>query len=437
MSCIFQEAEEPNVINEESIQVVAAAHFSKQFVKPLYDSFCFSRIPNAISALLTGKKKDLGLPGSCFPSSDSYDTALLFFLDGFAWRFFERHMSHPFCRRFLENGMVSKLTAQFPSTTAAQVTTIHTGLEVGETGIYEWFQYEPKVDKIIAPLLFSYAGDKVAEALLTSGVPVAEFFPFETTYHKMHEEGITSYLFQHAGISSSAYSQRMGRGSHLTSYFTLKQGLADIKELLTSRSKDQKTYALFYFADIDSVGHRKGLDAKELEDEILSTLDFLEEFMVGASCLNKDKKVAIMVTADHGMAPVDPKKTLYLNKEWPEMASFLKKNKKGELLTPAGSCRDCFLHIKEDLLNEAFTYLTKALEGKAEVWKVEDLISKGLFGSHVSPRFLERVGNLAILPYGGEAIWWYEKHRFEQHFYGAHGGLTREELEIPFLFLAL
>ncbi len=425
------------MINEESIQAIGNAQFSKKFAKPLYDSFCFSRIPNAISALLTGKNKELGLPSSCFSSSDPYDTALLFFLDGFAWRFFERHMSHPFCRRFLENGVVSKLTAQFPSTTAAQVTTIHTGLEVGETGIYEWFHYEPMVDKIIAPLLFSYAGDKVAEALLTSGVPVAEFFPFETTYHKMHEEGITSYLFQHVGISSSAYSQRMGRGSHLTSYQTLKQGLADIKELLTSGSKDQKTYALFYFADIDSVGHRKGVDAKELEGEILSTLDLLEEFMVGATSLKTDKKVAIMVTADHGMAPVDPKKTFYLNKECPALASFLKKNKSGDLLTPAGSCRDYFLHIKEESLNEAFAYLTDALQGKAEVWKVSDLISEGLFGSHVSPRFLERVGNLAILPYGGEAIWWYEKHKFEQHFYGAHGGLTREELEIPFLFLSL
>lgn len=425
------------MINEESIQAVAGAHFSKQFAKPLYDSFCFSRIPNAIISLLTGKKKDLGLPRSCFPSSDSYDTALLFFLDGFAWKFFERHMSHPFCCRFLENGTVSKLTAQFPSTTAAQVTTVHTGLEVGETGIYEWFQYEPKVDKIIAPLLFSYAGDKIPEALLASGVPVSEFFPFETIYQKMHEEGITSYLFQHADISGSAYSHRMGRGSHLTSYFTLKQGLADIKELLTSRSKDQKIYALFYFADIDSVGHRKGLDAGELEDEILSTLDLLEEFMARASRLNADKKVAIMVTADHGMAPVDPKKTFYLNKECLEMVPFLKKNKKGELLTPAGSCRDFFLHIKEDLLNEAFTHLTKSLEGKAEVWKVSDLISEGLFGSHVSSRFLKRVGNLTILPYKGESIWWYEKNRFEQHFYGAHGGLTREELEIPFLFLPL
>jgi hypothetical protein len=45
------------------------------------------------------------------------------------------------------------------------------------------------------------------------------------------------------------------------------------------------------------------------------------------------------------------------------------------------------------------------------------------------------VGNLVILPYEHEAIWWYEKGRFEQHFYAAHGGLTRKEMETIFLFL--
>jgi len=47
---------------------------------------------------------------------------------------------------------------------------------------------------------------------------------------------------------------------------------------------------------------------------------------------------------------------------------------------------------------------------------------------------LQRVGDLVVLPYEGNAVWWLEKHRFEQHFYGAHGGLTRGEIEIPFLF---
>ncbi len=424
------------MINQESIDQVSLSQFSQKFIKPLYDAFCFSKIPNSVFSLLTGSEKDKGLPPSCFISSeDSYDMVVLFFLDAFGWKFFERHMDHPFCRRFLDSGVVSKLTAQFPSTTAAQVTTIHTGLEVGQTGIYEWFYYEPKVGRIIAPLLFSYAGDKVLESLLSSGIPPAEFFPFETFYQKLHSKGVNSYLFQNVNLTSSPYSQKMTRDAHLISYYSLKQGLQTIAELV-NQPANQKTYALFYYANIDATGHRKGVDSEEMKTEIVQTLDLLEkEFM--EMFKKTDKKIALLVTADHGMTEVNPRKTIYLNQEGSKLPSFIKKGPQGHLLAPAGSCRDFFLHIKEDCLEESLAYLTALLQGRAEVWKVSELIGLGLFGSHVSSRFLERVGDLVVLPYEGESVWWFEKHRFEQNFYGAHGGLSHDEQEIPFLFASL
>ena len=68
---------------------------------------------------------------------------------------------------------------------------------------------------------------------------------------------------------------------------------------------------------------------------------------------------------------------------------------------------------------------------------MEELIREGLFGS-VPPDsvFLKRVGNIVILPYLGESVWWYEKHRFEQHFKAAHGGLTPEEMDSIFVFIS-
>jgi hypothetical protein len=68
---------------------------------------------------------------------------------------------------------------------------------------------------------------------------------------------------------------------------------------------------------------------------------------------------------------------------------------------------------------------------RAEVEKTQDLIEQGYFGSEISPIFKARVGNLVILPYRYESVWWYEKGKFEQKYYGHHGGLTREEMEIP------
>jgi hypothetical protein len=80
-------------------------------------------------------------------------------------------------------------------------------------------------------------------------------------------------------------------------------------------------------------------------------------------------------------------------------------------------------------LEEAQTFLSRRLEGRADVIKVDSLIEDGYFGNEISSRFRERVGNLVILPYRYESVWWYEKNKFEQRFYGHHGGLTPQEIE--------
>ena len=75
---------------------------------------------------------------------------------------------------------------------------------------------------------------------------------------------------------------------------------------------------------------------------------------------------------------------------------------------------------------------------KGEVWETKDLMRAGIFsGLPATDHFIQRVGDLVVLPYKGEAIWWYEKGRFQQNFYGAHGGMTPQEMEIPFIFLPL
>lgn len=81
------------------------------------------------------------------------------------------------------------------------------------------------------------------------------------------------------------------------------------------------------------------------------------------------------------------------------------------------------------MLDEAQAFLAKRLEGKADIIKIDLLIEDGYFGDEISPRFRERVANLVILSYRYESVWWYEKDKYEQRYYGHHGGLTPQEME--------
>ena len=47
------------------------------------------------------------------------------------------------------------------------------------------------------------------------------------------------------------------------------------------------------------------------------------------------------------------------------------------------------------------------------------------------------MGNLVVLPYKGESVYYFERDKFDNHFFAHHGGLTRDEMEIPLLVTAL
>jgi predicted AlkP superfamily pyrophosphatase or phosphodiesterase len=385
---------------------------NSDFVKPRYDADGFAGIPTRIVDAF---------------KSDNYDAVVLFLIDGFGWRFFERFQDAPFLQRIAKHGSVEKITSQFPSTTAAHLTTIHTGLPVGYSGVYEWYYYEPQLDQVIAPLLFSYSGTVERDTLKPSGIQPATLYPRGIFYPALKEMGVDPYIFGMADYTPSTFSSVVMDGTEQRAFRTLSEALINLKSLLEKQTKP--TYVHLYFDKIDALAHRYGPNAPQTEAEIETFLLIMEHYI--DRIFTGKKSVLFLMTADHGQVEVDPQTTIYLNTH-PHFAGverYLKTNRNGQLLVPAGSARDMFLYIREDVLDEAQSFLSTRLEGKADVVRVDSLIDNGYFGDEVSSRFRERVGNLVLLPYRYESVWWYEKNRFEQKFYGHHGGLTPQEME--------
>ncbi len=424
------------MLNDKSVQIVNNSIFGTSFRKPLYESYSFAKIPATIESLL-GYKNNKTLPADVIEGlPQEYDKVVLFFIDAFGWRFFDKYKNkYPFLQRIIKEGVASKLTSQFPSTTAAHVTTIHTGERIDKSGVFEWFYYEPKLDAMIAPLLFSFAGKKERETLKATGVNPHELYPNKTFYARLRELGIKSYISQHKEILPSSYSDVVFAGADIINpYGTLPEALTHLSQAL--KVEKEKSYFFLYFDKIDGIGHKYGPNSPQFEAEVDSFFTTVERLFYN-QVAGKCGKTLFLMTADHGQVDVDPTTTVYLNKEIPEITNWIKTNRKGELLVPAGSCRDMFLYIKDEYINEAIEKLTKILKGKSEVFKVEDLMSQGFFGDSPSELLKSRIGNALIVSYQNQSVWWYEEGKFEQRYYGHHGGLTPEEMETIFLALPL
>lgn len=416
------------MINSESLAAVDAARFNAHFLRPLYDTYGFSQLPQTVRALLVDGART-GVPFG--PRQDlyqQYDTVILFFIDAFGWRFFERFSDrHPFLRRIVSEGLVCKLTSQFPSTTAAHVTTMHTGLPVGQSGVYEWFYYEPLVDALIAPLLFSFAGDHERNTLTSTGIAASALYPTHTFYQDLAAHGVRSFVFQNQAYAFSPYTTTVTTGATVMPFRTLPEAIVNLTHLLDQQQS--RSYYFLYHDSIDAICHLYGPESPQVVAEIETVLDIMERVFHN-HLSDRRGRTLFMLTADHGQTAIDPATTIYLNQSLPAIQPLLKTNRAGRPLVPAGSSRDLFLHIKDDALDEAQAVLRDHLAGRAEVYRVSDLIDRHFFGSAPpSPTCLDRIGNLVILPYAHESVWWYEQGRFEQHFFGSHGGLTGDEME--------
>jgi predicted AlkP superfamily pyrophosphatase or phosphodiesterase len=421
------------MLNPLSFEAVQQATFAEVFCRPLYENYCFARLPATFKRLLTGKKG--GLPDDTLISSNEpYESLVILLIDGFGWRFLKKYLDElPFLRRFMEQGIVSQITSQFPSTTVAHLTCLNTGLPVGQSGLYEWYYYEPLINAILVPFRYTLAGEANSLSLQDRGVIPETLFPFSTFYQELKEEGIPSTLYYHRSYAHSPYSQLTGRGATIIPYASCAEAIYKLSEQL---HRQPKGYIYLYLGDVDTTAHEFGPDAPETDRAIRDCFHLLEQ-RLGHHPFFKNPKTAFVLTADHGQTLTPPSRTVAVNHLCPELIPWMRQDFRGHPLAPAGAPRDYFLYIKDNHLEEAYDLLQTRFRGKALVHYTQTLIEKGLFGPlPLAPRFLERIGNIVILPLEGESVFWYEKDRFEQCFYGNHGGLSREEMETIFLFQA-
>jgi hypothetical protein len=372
----------------------------------------FAALPATVARLLGVGDGGVALEGV----PPRADRVLLVLLDAFGWRFFTRHGDHPLLRRMQA---VVPLTSMFPATTSAHVTTLHTGVGVGEHGLYEWNIYDPGLDALVTPLLFSFAGDGVRDTLLRAGAdPHAVLPSMPTLYERLAQAGVACAVFEPASFAPSTYDSVLARGARVHPIANLASGMGQVGAMLRA---DTPAYAHLYWDEVDAIGHVQGPSSPEFAAAAVRCLDALE---AGLAWLPEG--TVVLLAADHGQIDVDPATTIYVNEAWPELADLLARGRGGRVLAPAGSARDLFLHCRPETVDEVVAGLARVVGERATVHRVDELVAAGWFGE-VGERLRARLADVCVLPAAGETVWWRERHRFGMAFRGHHGGLSEDE----------
>ncbi len=415
------------MINRKPLKFFQSFAGGKLF-KPLYENYSFANIVPTISYLLTGKQTGPLLAVDCF--GRGYPTPrkiVLIIIDAFGFSAWERAQKKvKALDRITGGARVTPISALFPSTTAAAITTLNTGVLPSRHALFEWFLYLKEYGEIIQSLPFSTIGkNSYQDDLAAKGFsPENLINRSETTFQKLNSAGVPSFTFVPKSYINSSYNRIAQVGSRPYAFRTLAEGLVNLKNLL--KTTQVKSYFNFYWDKVDSISHQYGPDSDQSAAEAAS---FWQTFDYVFSDYKKDPETLFIFSADHGQIKTNPGEAIYLNREVPRIDRCLKVTPAGKPIYSTGYCRDVFLHVREDKLQYLLDLLQRILQGKALVIRTKTALAEGLFGPPpYSLTFLNRLGNLLILPYAGQTVWWYEKDVMEVKFIGSHGGLSPEEM---------
>jgi hypothetical protein len=413
---------------------------NNSFIYPDYKNNCISNIPRLVSQVFNVNTETKKAPFSSTIKETDYEDAnniILIVIDGFGFnQFLKYHKKNKFLSNLINKGDVFPLTSTFPSQTTNALTTLNTGLTPQEHGLFEYFIYLKNIG-VVNTLKFERTESKHQSKLSEEGFdPNILLFKEKTIHNTLKEEGINSFTHINAFNAFNACSKILFQGSTIVPGLKLSDTIVGLRKNLEKNS-DKKTYHFVHLDSLDTIAHEYGPFSYEAYVELSLITYLLNKELVQKIDKKTAKKTLMLITADHGGLNVNPKQTIYLdfaNKTMPNLQTG--ENRKP--ISPTGSLREIFLHIKEEKISETKQLLEQKIGAKAQIVETKEAAENGAFGiGAASKEFFERAGNLMILPYQNETVWFENSMGRRINFLGQHGGLSEDEMLVPFAITKL
>lgn len=366
-------------------------------------------VPSLLSGLgVAGFADRLGLTpvrGTC-----------LLLVDGLGWRSLREHPADaPFLTSLTsltEN--TEPITAGFPSTTAASVTTIGTGVPAGQHGIVGYTFATPEGLLINALSWHTHGrGDQVD--LLERFVP-EDIQPRPTALERAAASGVrvtlaVPHAHRDTGLNRAALRGADFQGVH---------ALGDLAgNALAAMSGSERRLCYAYHGDLDLLGHVYGVGSLPWRLQ-LGHIDRL----AAAIAEGLPPGAQLVVIADHGMVTVPEEGRLDFDTE-PALQAGVR------LL--GGDPRARYVYTEPGATDDVLASWRAHIGDRAWIRTRDEAIAAGWFGPVVEDRIRDRIGDLIVAARTNVAIVQSRVTPKQTQLIGHHGSLTADEQLVPLL----
>jgi predicted AlkP superfamily pyrophosphatase or phosphodiesterase len=355
-----------------------------------------------------------------------YQRVVLTLVDALALQRLQAWMQEPefaIWKQLSETGMLAPITSLSPSTTAAVLTSFWTGRAPANHSVvgYElWLREFGVVANMITHSPISF-GLQTTGMLQHAGFVPETFLGLPTLGAHLAANGVKPYAFQHRSIQGSGLSNMFFPQVTRVGYSGYEDCWSLLRELMQMRTNERAFYWV-YWGYLDTLSHKHGPGDERVRAEFAAfTRAFEHEFFSKLSAAGRSNTLFVLV-ADHGHMYTE-KDPHYDLRNHPNLTRRLH-------MQPTGEHRLAYLYVKPGQTEAVREYIERTWPNQFAIFESAYVQEHGLFGGPASPQLAERIGDLTVIA-RGSAYWWWGAG--ENPIFGRHGGLTAEEMIVPFL----
>ena len=403
-------------------------------IVPMYQGLSIANLPASICRWLgcSLENKLPLMPIIMDRFEDEYEQVILLLVDGLSLSLFKDFLDNLIALdpnnkwgSILEKSTFSPLTSIVPSTTSSALTTLWTGEQPIKHGIigYELFLKEfGCITNMITHSPVAFLDKKATVA--SAGFDPANFLPMQTLGTHFKNHSVRSEVFQHQSISGSGLSQILFKDVESHSFRTESDLWYSVRKSI-QRKDGLKSFTYIYWGKLDTLSHRFGPHDPRLLAEWNTFANLLHLFISAESA--KKSKTLFILTADHGQIPTEILPDYDLQAH-PGLTDHL-------IMNPTGESRLPSLYIKKDHEQKVDQYLSIHWNGQFKMISSEEFILSGLLGKGEPYRgTIDRLGDSVVIPKNNAFWWWVKKENF---LLGRHGGLSPQEMLVPFFAIEI